>query len=70
MSTYEIRRDRHYDRINGLNAELRGVIEGVGQEVDDGRMTAGKALARIREKAAKTQAAIDASWTELLGGAS
>ena len=66
MSDYQIRRDRHYDRITGLSAELRGVIEAVGQMVDSGHMTAEQAVANIRAKEKATAAAIDASWAELL----
>lgn len=67
-SDYAIRRDRHQDVIRNQDAELRGVIEAVGQMVGAGRMTAEKALERILAKAAKTQAAVDASSAELRAG--
>lgn len=70
MSDFQIRRDRHYDLMSMANAELRGVIEGASQQYDIGRITAEHALADIRAKAESTAAAIEASWRELLGGAS
>ena len=69
MSDWQIRRDRHYDLMANLDAELRGVIQGACERVALGHTTAEKALARIREKEAQTAAAIAASWSELLGGA-
>ncbi|HEX6968732.1 MAG TPA: hypothetical protein VF174_07995 [Micromonosporaceae bacterium] len=68
MSDYQIRTQQHYDLIRLLDAELRAVIAVVGEAVDDGQMTAEQALTRIRDRAARNQAAIDASWAELLGG--
>ena len=65
---FQIRRDRHYDLMSGLNAELRGVIQAVGEAVDAGHITAEQALSQIREKATKTEAAIEASWGGLLAG--
>ncbi|MGC5019050.1 hypothetical protein [Micromonospora sp. DT47] len=69
MSDYQIRRDRHYDRLNGLHAKLLGYITGTVKGVDDGLVTAEQAIARIREEAAKTSAAADAAWDEYIGGA-
>ena len=60
----------HYDRIYRLHNELLGFIEGTCEGADADLITANQALDKIREKAAETDAAIEASWNELLGGAS
>lgn len=70
MSDFETRSRQHNDRMNTLNAELRGLIEAACDNVKAGRWTAEQALTRIAEKQAATQAQIEASWNELLGGAS
>lgn len=70
MSDYQIRSQQHYDLMREMDGQLRGYIQGACEAVDAGRITPGQALTRIRDKAATTQAAIDASWNELLGGAS
>ena len=70
MSDYQIRSQQHYDLMREMDGQLRGYIQGACEAVDAGRITAERALTLIRDKAATTQAAIDASWAELLGGAS
>ena len=65
MGDYETIRRQHYELISGLDAQLRGTIQGVCEAVDAGGMTADRALAVIRAKAADTQAEIDASWRNL-----
>lgn len=71
MDDFQIRRNRHYTQtLPDLLAQLLGAIEGIGDGVDEGTVTAEQAVARIRAAAAKAEAARQASWTELLGSAS
>ena len=65
MADYGTLRRQHHELISDLNAQLRGTIQGVCEAVDAGEMTADRALAAIRAKAAATQAEIDASWRNL-----
>lgn len=68
MSDFQIRRDRHHDKVMGLDAELRGVITAALALLDEGRVTPERALDLIREKLARTDAALRAAWDEFVGG--